>query len=203
MRWAVAVALGVFLAGALVLWLRPSGSVTLLHVGYSDQGNGTRDMIFCLTNGTRKPIAYAGYSNGEPVWYMSLKPDSGWTDPNAIVGMGGGLDLKFCVLRPGQSVVFHGCPPPGLGAWRAEVTYWHCKVRNPQPASSGKMPAGSDAPTSIRGVDVYPLLGSGVERERTLMRGLQARLPKVAPVRLKRYVDSKASDPVAAGPEMN
>jgi hypothetical protein len=36
-----------------------------------------------------------------------------------------------------------------------------------------------------------------------MMKRVQAKLPKLAPAWLKRYVDSKARDPVAWSPELN
>lgn len=205
-RLVLAAAFGALLAGALILSLRASGSVMLLHVGYSEQseqGDGGRDPIFCLTNGTRKPIAYSGNSRGAPSWWTEVRTNSSWSYPNAFHWTYSFDAPPNSVLRPGQSVVFRGGSPQTSSAWRAGVTYWPCKVRDPKLTTTGNMISGSDASTGIRGFDGIPFLGPGIEPERTLMQRVQAKIPKLAPAWLKGYVDSRVRDPVAWGPEMN
>jgi|SRR6185503_11282277 len=193
------VALGAIFAGVAILSLRPTGSVALLHVGYSEEGNGVQLPIFCLTNGTSEPIAYSASSRGTPARRLEARTaagllqsvQAGWSSPS-----------QTCVLRPGQSVSFVGWSPWSSKSWRVGVKYWPCEVRRSQ-STTGNTFLGFDASTGFRDVDARPFPGTVVVCERTMMKRVQAKLPKLAPAWLKRYVDSKACDPVAWSPELN
>ena len=199
LRLVLAVAFGVLLASALLRSLRTSGSVMLLLVGYSEEVNGVQLPIFCLTNGTSKPIAYSASSRGTPARRLEVRTatgllqceQAGWRSPS-----------ETCVLRPGQSVSFVGWSPWSSISWRVGVKHWPCEIRRSQNTTSGNTFLGFDASAGFRDVDARPIPGTVVVCERTLMRRVQAKLPKLTPAWLKRYVDSKAREPVAWSPQM-
>lgn len=172
----------------------------LLHTGYSKEDNGERATIFCLTNGTSKPIAFSGSTPGGPVWLKEVKTASGWVSPRGWHISAG--RLQTCVLRPGQSVSFLAWSSQNSSVWRAAVKYWPCEIRPSQSTTSGNTFLGFVASRGFRDSDAQPFPGAVVACDRPLMRGVQAKLPKLTPAWLKRYVDSKARDPVARGPEM-
>ena len=199
---AIAMASGVFLAGVLFFALRTSGTVMLLHLGHSEQTDGKRVAIFCLTNGTGKPVAYPGTVSGVPSWRHGVRTSSGWTDPYARCWMGS-RSLQTCVLQPGQSVSFPGPSPWRSGRWRAGVTYWPCEIRPPRNLTSGNTYVAFAEAAGFHEADARSVPGLVVSRQGTLMKHVQARLPKQTPAWLKQYVISQAGPPVAWGPEMN
>ena len=197
LRLVLAVALGVLLASALLRSLGGSGSVMLLHVGYSEEGNRVCPVV-CLTNGSSKPIAFSSY-RGVPISRSEERTASGWVDPYARC-VTSGAGLQTCVLQPGQSVTFRR--PARSVAWRAGVKYQPCEVRRSPNTTSRNTFLGFVGSAGFREGDAQPLPGAVVLSERTFMRRVQSKLPKLTPAWLKRYVNSKASDPVAWGPEM-
>ena len=126
LRLVLAVAIVLVLPGVLLLSLRSSGSVRLLDVGYSKEGNGQRVPLFCLTNGTSKPIAFSGSIRGGPTWRKEVRTASGWSDLHEG-GWMSGVGLQTCVLRPGQSVCFVGQAIQSSKVWRAGVKYAPCE----------------------------------------------------------------------------
>jgi hypothetical protein len=190
-QWLVALASGIFLAGALIYALRTSGAVMLLHLGCSEQADGTRVAIFCLTNGTSKLVAYPGTVQGVPRWRQGLRTPSGWTDPYARCWMSS-RGLATCVLQPGQSVSFFGPSSRRSGLWRAGVPYWVCEIRPPQNPASGNTYLAFAEATGFHEADAHLIPGSVVVRERTLMKRVPAKLPKLTPAWLKQYVISQA-----------
>jgi len=221
----LALAFGVILAGALIVWLRPSDPVRLLHVGYADLGERGRAPLFCLTNGGKRAIAFVETFAGRPALNYKVRTQRGWEGPYPFRGTDG-MPPSFLfgastpqppkVLQPGQSYTFQFARPLGPRGWKMGIAYRSCTVlpaptNAPPPLTfanavqstlSSKQRIRSMSYSNIFFSVFPPSPASNVVFDRSISTRLHDTLPQSAPAWMKRSLKSMASDPVAWGPEM-
>lgn len=207
-RLALACVLALSTTVALLILRKAPEQVRLLHVGFANHGDQGRAPVFCLTNGSTRPITYADESGAIPSFRYRVQSSSGWSGPCTNRG-GFGLAPPVGVLPPGQGVTFEFGRPLSLRGWRIGLTYYFCEASTPVAATnSGTVWLASAIGRSTNSLFRTALFQSrsvplpNFVRERRWGQRLETKLPKFAPAWFRRWLRSGNPDPVTWGPMM-